>query len=117
MHELSIAEAIVRVALQRADGRRIRGVGVLVGHLRQVVPSALRFGFEMTTAGTVADGAELEIEEVPAVGVCRRCAVETRQRSFPLTCRECGGVDLEITRGEELRVEWLDVESPEREER
>ena len=41
MHELSIAEAIVRIADTHAAGRRVMCVEVEIGHLRQVVPSAL----------------------------------------------------------------------------
>ncbi|MBA2441443.1 MAG: hydrogenase maturation nickel metallochaperone HypA, partial [Rubrobacter sp.] len=41
MHELSIAESVVRIARNQADGRRVVKVQMKVGHLRQVVPSAL----------------------------------------------------------------------------
>jgi|SRR5690348_16660316 len=113
MHEMSIASAVLEIALDQARGRPIVGVGVAVGHLRQVVPSALRFSFELVSHGTPADGATLEIEEVPAVGVCRRCGAESRLHEFPLHCSACGGLDVEVIRGEELSVEWLDLETPE----
>ena len=45
MHELSIAQAIVDVAARHAAGRRVERVQVRIGHLRQVVPSALAFSF------------------------------------------------------------------------
>jgi hydrogenase nickel incorporation protein HypA/HybF len=67
-----------------------------VGHLRQVVPSALVFGFELVARGTPVEGAELELEEVPD-GVCRACGAESRLASFLLQCWECGGFDLEET--------------------
>ena len=41
MHELSIAESVMRIATAHAAGRRVHAVEVKVGHLRQVVPSAL----------------------------------------------------------------------------
>ncbi len=110
MHELSIAESIVAVVERHAEGRPISRVEVSVGHLRQVVPSALEFAFQLVTQGTALDGAELVLEEVPAAGRCRACGRESRLDGFPLNCRSCGSADVEITAGEELQVESLDVE-------
>lgn len=110
MHELSIAESIVQIASRHANGRRVTKVQVKVGHLRQVVPSALTFGFELVAEGTPVEGAELEMEEVPVTGLCRQCGTESRLSSFPLQCGRCGGFDLEVLRGEELLVESLELE-------
>jgi len=110
MHELSIAEAIVAVAERHAGGRRVYGVEVKVGRLRQVVPSALELAFELTTAGTSLEGAELRIEDVPAGGRCRACGADSILDGFPLACGACGGMDLEITAGEELLVDSLELE-------
>ena len=110
LHELSIAESVVQIASRQADGRQVTKVRMKVGHLRQVVPSALAFSFELVADGTVVEGAELEVEQVPAVGRCRECEVESKLDSFPLQCRACGGFDLEILGGEELLVESLDLE-------
>ncbi len=110
MHELSIAESIVNIALRHADGRPVSKVELEVGHLRQVVPSALQFAFELLSNGTVLEGSELAIEDVPARGRCRACAVETTMRAFPLQCGSCGGLDLEIVAGDELLVTALELE-------
>jgi hydrogenase nickel incorporation protein HypA/HybF len=110
LHELSIAESVVRIASRQADGRRVTKVQMKVGYLRQVVPSALTFGFGLLAEGTPAEGAELEMEQIPAEGRCRSCGVESRLGSFPLQCGTCGGFDLEIFKGEELMVESLELE-------
>jgi hydrogenase nickel incorporation protein HypA/HybF len=110
MHELSIADGVAHVALRHAAGRRVTRVELSVGHLRQVVPSALEFAWELVTDGTALDGAELVIEEVPARGRCRACSVATTMESFPLQCGRCGSLDLEVLAGEELLVEALELE-------
>jgi hydrogenase nickel incorporation protein HypA/HybF len=110
MHELSIAESIVAIGVRHARGRPVSRVDVAVGHLRQVVPAALGFAFELVAQGTPLEGAELVLEEVPAAGRCRACGRESRLGGFPLICAACGSADLEVTAGEELRVESLDVE-------
>jgi hydrogenase nickel incorporation protein HypA/HybF len=110
MHELSIADAIAKVAGSQAAGRRVVCVSVRVGHLRQVVPSALEFAFELVTQGTELEGAGLELEHVPAAGCCRNCGAHTALPQFPLACERCGSLDVEITAGEELTVEELEIE-------
>jgi len=110
MHELSIADALLGIALRHAEGRRIESVEVQVGHLRQVVPDALAFAWTLVTEGTDAQGAELAIEEVPAAGVCRGCGRESEWDAFPLACTACGSFDVEVVRGEELLVDALTME-------
>ncbi len=110
MHELAIAESLVDVVTRHARGRKVAKVEVKVGHLRQVVPTALEFAFELTAQGTVADGAELELEEVAAAGACRSCGAESELPGFPLQCAECKGFDVKVIRGEELLVDSLELE-------
>jgi hydrogenase nickel incorporation protein HypA/HybF len=110
MHELSIADAIVTIASRHAAGRKVERVEVRVGHLRQVVPDSLQFAFELITAGTELEGAELALEEVPASVSCRTCEAQTTLKEFPAHCGACGGLDVEVSGGDELLVISIDVE-------
>jgi hydrogenase nickel incorporation protein HypA/HybF len=110
MHELSIAESVVRIAERHAAGRRVVKVELKIGHLRQVVPSALAFAFELVAEGTAVTGAELVVEEVPVRGRCRTCRAETQLDGFPLQCATCTGFDLELLQGEELLVDSLELD-------
>jgi hydrogenase nickel incorporation protein HypA/HybF len=110
VHELSIAESIVRIASAHAAGRPVTRVEVKVGHLRQVVPSSLQFAFELLANDTVLEGAELVLEEVPAAGRCRACGAESTLPGFPLQCAACGELDVDVIRGEELLVDSLEIE-------
>jgi hydrogenase nickel incorporation protein HypA/HybF len=109
MHELGIAEAIVAIAEEHAGGRHVDKVELKVGHLRQVVPGALTFAFELVAQGTCVEGAILEIEDVPARIVCRGCATDSRVTEFPFECPNCGGFDIDVVSGDELLVDSLEV--------
>ena len=109
MHELSIAQAIIDIAARHAGDARVERVHVRIGHLRQVVPSALTFAFELCTHGTRLDGAELEVEAVPIGVACPGCGMESELDGFPLACPACGGTAVEVVRGEELQVESLEL--------
>ena len=50
MHELSICSAIASTAAKHAEGRPVSQVTVQIGHLRQVVPDALQFSWEVVSS-------------------------------------------------------------------
>ncbi|MFF3567308.1 hydrogenase maturation nickel metallochaperone HypA/HybF [Nocardia jiangxiensis] len=111
MHELAIAQGIIGGACEHAAGRRIFRVTVAVGTLCAVVPDALRFCFELAAEGTLAEGAELIIEQVPARGHCHRC-----ERDFtlhePIPLCDCGSADVDISAGTDLRIRSMEVSDP-----
>ena len=125
MHELSVASAILDTALRHAAGQRVSCVEIRVGALRQVVPDSLRFYFEVTSRGTLCEGARLEIEEVAAAMHCPHCGQEwdpapdaehepgAAPRLPQFRCPACEGAGAEVLAGEELLVESIDVESAE----
>ena len=110
MHELSIAQGVVDICQQHAEGRRVLAVTLEIGTLSGVVPEALEFCFEACTNGTLLEGARLDIERVAATGFCKGC-----NRTLPIDtyfdpCPACGASPLEMRSGEELRVKDLEVE-------
>ena len=110
MHELSIADAIVAIACDHAQGRRVTTVEVKIGRLRQVVPDALEFAFELVAAGTHVEGARLAVEHVAPRVRCGRCEIESDVSAFPLACPTCGRLDVDVVAGGELLVESLELE-------
>ncbi len=113
MHELSIANAIVDAAGRHAEGRRVSVVGIRVGHLRQVVPSSLRFYWKAATAGTVCERARLELEEVAAELACADCGERWEPELPVFRCPACGSRTVELAAGDELTVEYIEVENEE----
>ncbi len=109
MHELSLCDAIVGTTLQHADGREVRQVTVRIGHLRQAVPDALQFGWELLTESTALKGAKLVIEQVPATVACVGCAAETTLEMPILVCGVCGSFDVRLLTGEEFLIVSMDV--------
>jgi hydrogenase nickel incorporation protein HypA/HybF len=81
-----------------------------VGALRQVVPEALAFSFDLVARGTLVEDAELAIEERPIVIGCDACRAETRVETFPLACGRCGALDVDVRSGEEFNVIALELE-------
>ncbi len=113
MHEMALCEGIVEIVEEEARRRSFSTVKVVcleIGALSPVAPDAMRFCFEAVAARTIARGARLEIIETPGKAWCTACSnsVEIRQRYEP--CPSCGGYQLQVTSGEEMRVKELEVD-------
>lgn len=113
MHEMSIAEGIIQTLEEQATAqhyRRVKRVWLEIGPLAAVEPESLRFCFDAVTRGTLAEQAQLEIIDLPGEAWCLACAV-----TVPITrrydcCAKCGSYQLQVTRGDELRIKELEVE-------
>ncbi len=108
MHELAIVQSILEAVCERADGRRVRRVTVRVGALTAVVPDAMLFCWDLAAEATLADGAELDIEQRPATTRCRACGADSQIADPVLLC-PCGSADVAVTGGRELQIVSMEV--------
>ncbi len=113
MHEMALTESIVEIAVEAAErggASRVLRILVDIGALSHVEPEALSFCFSAVSAGTIAEGAALEIARAPGVGWCADCAktVPLVERYGP--CPECGGVHVQMTAGDAMRVTEIEVD-------
>jgi hydrogenase nickel incorporation protein HypA/HybF len=103
MHELSITQGVVEAVTDRTGSATVVSVRLRVGQLSGVVPDAMRFCFELVTAGTPLEGAVLEIDRPEGRGSCRACGAEFPLPDLILLC-QCGSADVEVLAGRELAV-------------
>lgn len=108
MHELVITQSVVDAVLDRTGDRTVTTVRVKVGRLAGVVPDAMRFCFDLVTAGTTLEGASLEIEQPAGQARCRTCGEEFGMTDLILLC-PCGSADVEVVTGRELLVSSVEV--------
>jgi hydrogenase nickel incorporation protein HypA/HybF len=113
MHEMSISESIVGILEEEARRQhyaRVRKVRLEIGPFAGIEPEALRFSFDVVTKGTLAEDAALEIVATEAKAWCLPCerSVPIRQRYD--ACPECGGYQLQVTAGDEMRIMDLEVD-------
>ena len=108
MHELGIANGIVRACVERSEGARVRGVRVEIGRLSAVLPDAVRFCFDVCARDTVVEGATLEIIETPGQAVCEDCGGDVVLLTARGGCR-CGGTRLRIVGGNELKIKDMEI--------
>jgi hydrogenase nickel incorporation protein HypA/HybF len=113
MHELSIMQSALSIALEQArqaGASRVHEIRLRIGALSGVVPDALEFAFEALTPGTAAADAKLAIEQVPARFWCAKCQHEFAAEDMLAECPECHTFSGEIRAGREMEVASLEVD-------
>ena len=113
MHEMSIAMSVIEAVLGKAreeGGGNVTGIDLVVGKLAGVQVESLRFCFDAATRDTLAEGAELMIEEREGRGRCEACGAEFPVTSYYAKCTSCGQFRVRIESGEELAVRSFTIE-------
>ncbi|HEX3621630.1 MAG TPA: hydrogenase maturation nickel metallochaperone HypA [Acidimicrobiales bacterium] len=108
MHELGLCEAIVGAVEKRAGEREVARVRVQVGRLHHVHPEAFEQSFAIAAMGGVADNAHAELVLLPVRWTCGSCQAEGEGDEVPLACASCGGIDIDLTGGNELLLESIE---------
>jgi len=111
MHEMSIVEGLIAIISETAEKHRmtrIEKVNLRIGAMRQVVPDALQFAFEVLGEGTIAEGAKIHITEIPLRARCGSCGDEFTVEQYSFICPACGSSDVAVVEGKELYIESIE---------
>lgn len=112
MHEVGLMQNALELAAERtraAGASRIHRLVLRVGALSGVVPEALESAFAVLAPGSLADGAQLQIETIGIVGWCERCQAEFPSGDHISLCPKCGEPSAAIRRGRELELAQLEI--------
>ena len=116
MHELSVCLALLDQVQAIAREHRATGVARIVlriGPLSGVEAPLLDSAYPMAAAGTLAERAALEIEQVPVRVQCRDCGAQTEAAANRLICAQCGGFRTDLVSGDEMLLAKLELILPE----
>jgi hydrogenase nickel incorporation protein HypA/HybF len=107
MHELSLADGIVRMveaSAARENFTRVAALRLEAGALAGVEVAALRFALDAIRPGTCLEGARIDIDEPAGRAWCDRCNAEVDIGSRADPCPVCGGYPVRVVGGAHLRV-------------
>ncbi|MEM0233447.1 MAG: hydrogenase maturation nickel metallochaperone HypA [Candidatus Nezhaarchaeales archaeon] len=136
MHELSTASSIFEVVLEvasRHGAKKIIEVNIDVGELTLLNPDQLSMAFKALSEGTIAEGANLNVNVVKAKARCNRCSEEwyvnlsgvssaishlmfmtcpaCDARAFlKQGCPKCGETNFDFISGNELIIKSIKIE-------
>jgi len=114
MHEMSIVQTLLeQIELEvRCSGHagRVLAVHLVVGRLSGVHVDSLRFAFELLGPGTIAEGAELAVDQPRAELVCRDCHAVHPTDELTALCPDCGSSRVTIQGGQQLLLQSIELE-------
>jgi hydrogenase nickel incorporation protein HypA/HybF len=114
MHELSITQALLDQVIRHAGAAqadRVSEIHIRIGQLSSIVDDSVQFYWPIIAKDTIAAGARLVIERVPAQFICAGCGqtfLFNEQRDY--LCPHCGSMDVMLTGGEEMQLESIQIE-------
>ncbi|CUS02963.2 putative hydrogenase nickel incorporation protein HypA [Candidatus Promineifilum breve] len=111
MHELSVTESILEIALRHGDAAgaaTITDLFLVIGELATIVDESVQFYWDIVSQDTPAAGSLLHFRRIPGQLGCRACG-HLFTPAAGLCCPVCGGIDIELLAGEEFYLEAIEV--------
>lgn len=122
MHDVTAAQRIAATILQAAseqDAEKVERIDVALGAMTMIDPEQLTFWLEQVLRGTIAEGAEVDVEQLGLRVRCRDCGWEGEIEvpddpiyhlmPFAPQCSDCGSEDIEVIGGDACVVRAIRV--------
>ncbi|MBT3206002.1 MAG: hydrogenase maturation nickel metallochaperone HypA [Gammaproteobacteria bacterium] len=113
MHEMSLCEGVLQVLEAESVKQgfsRVKNVWLEIGDLSGVEIEAMLFSFDAVTRDSLADGATLNIINIPGTAWCMKCSKNVIVKQRFDECPDCGSYQLQVTSGDEMKIKELEVE-------
>jgi hydrogenase nickel incorporation protein HypA/HybF len=113
MHELSITEQLLSLALRHAKAAgasRVTALNLVIGEFASVVDESLQFYWDFVAKGTIAENAVLHFERVPGMFRCSDCEHRFGMADFEGKCPNCGGSHTAVVDGMQFSLASIEIE-------
>ena len=113
MHELPVTQNILEIAIRHAKkskATRILQLNIVIGQLSSFIDDSIQFYWDIISKDTIAEGALLNIERIPAKFTCLECSESYTLALNGYECPECGSTHVKILSGKEFYLDSLDIE-------
>ncbi len=126
MHEFSTAQLIVSTVIRVAEengAKRVTEINIELGEFTLLNPEYLKFGLEVASEGTIAEGAKVNVVIKPGLIHCLECGYEGEARkedvegaphipqllSVSLQCPKCGSNATKIISGRDCNIKNIQI--------
>jgi hydrogenase nickel incorporation protein HypA/HybF len=116
MHELSLTQSILEIALRhakKADARKITHLHIVVGELSTMIDESVQFYWNIISKDTIAEGAALCFQRVPAEMQCAICQARFTIRQEGFVCPYCNSLEVRVLSGDQFLLDSIEIQSGE----
>jgi hydrogenase nickel incorporation protein HypA/HybF len=113
MHELSVTQSILEIALRHAEeagAKKILQLNLTIGQLSSIVDDSVQFYWDIVSQDTIANGAKLNFKRIPTVLLCLKCNNRYNPTEEDLACPNCNSTQIKVISGQEFLLDSIDVE-------
>ena len=114
MHELTITESLLEIALRHAknaNANRITDLYMVIGELSSVIDDSVQFYWDIIAKDTPAEGATLHFQRNPTEILCLDCEFKYHPLNNQMACPNCESININILSGDEFFLESINIES------
>ncbi len=115
MHELPVTHEILEIVLkhsQRNNVSKVHKVFLEIGAMSDLEQEWIQRYFTTISEGTVAEGAQIEVQQVPCRFMCRQCGtvfIIDITSDENVLCPACGSTEADMISGSEYTVKSMEA--------
>mgnify|MGYP005861647671 CR=1 FL=1 len=113
MHELSVTESLLEIALrhgQAAQAGRITDLYWVIGQLSSIIDDSVQFYWDIIAKNTLAEGARLHFRRIPAEFLCLQCNQRYSPGEDDFACPHCDSSRIKVLTGDEFYLESIGID-------
>lgn len=114
MHELSVTESILEIALRNANeakAKRVTNLYLVIGQLASIVDDSVQFYWDIISKDTIASGSVLHFKRLSATIKCLDCNHQYSPGNNGFSCPLCNSDHVKVISGDEFYMEAIDIET------
>lgn len=114
MHELTVTESLLEIALRhakQAKALRVTALNLVIGQMATTVDESIQFYWSIIANETIASGAILNFRRIPAEFTCQVCKTIFTPGEDDFFCPTCQSHEVRLTAGDEFFLESIEIEN------
>jgi len=114
MHELSVTECILEIALRHGrenHAKKITDIYLVIGDLSAIIDESVEFYWGIISDNTIARDARLHFKHIHAKFKCNNCNVEYHPAESQIFCPKCNSTNVQVIAGDEFFLEAIEIDN------